>query len=76
MIKTIRVILDPPRTHNGVENPNPEDYLDFEVDFTSEFQYQFFYDLVKDRLVMIDRWEDGRRNQMMIMRTDPGTEVH
>ena len=59
MIKTIRVVLDPPRTHNGAENPSPEDYLDFEVDFTSEFQYQFFYDLVKDRLVMIERWEDG-----------------
>ena len=61
MMRTIRVVLDPPRTHNGVENPNPEDYLDFEVDFTSEFQYQFFYDLVKDRIVMIDRWEDGGR---------------
>ena len=64
VIKTIRVVLDPPRTHNGVENPNPEDYLDFEVDFTSEFQYQFFYDLVKDRIVMIDRWEDGEEKDV------------
>ena len=53
------MLLDPPRTHNGVDNPDPTDYLDFTVDFTSEFQYQFFYDLVKDRIVMIDRWEDG-----------------
>lgn len=59
MLKNIRVVLDPPRTHNGVENPDPEDYLDFEVNFSSEFQYNFFYDLVKDRIVMIDRWEDG-----------------
>ena len=59
MLKNIRVVLDPPRTHGGVENPDPEDYLDFEVNFTSEFQYKFFYDLVKDRIVMIDRWEDG-----------------
>jgi hypothetical protein len=59
MIKSIRVVLDPPRTHNGMENPDPTDYIDFNVDFTSEFQYEFFYDLVKDRLVMIDRWEDG-----------------
>jgi len=59
MMKNIRVVLDPPRTHGGVDNPNPTDYLDFTVDFTSEFQYQFFYDLVKDRLVMIDRWVDG-----------------
>ena len=59
MLKNIRVVLDPPRTHNGVENPNPEDYLDFEIQCTSEFQYHFFYDLVKDRIVMIDRWEDG-----------------
>ena len=60
MLKTIRVVLDPPRTHKGITNPNPEDYLDFDVDFTSEFQYEFFYDLVKDRLVMIDRWCDGK----------------
>ena len=59
MLKNIRVVLDPPRTHNGVENPNPEDYLDFEVNFSSKYQYHFFYDLVKDRIVMIDRWEDG-----------------
>lgn len=59
MMKNIRVVLDPPRTHNGVENQNPEDYLDFEVNFASEFQYNFFYDLVKDRIVMIDRWEYG-----------------
>ena len=45
----------------GVENPDPEDYLDFEVNFTSEFQYKFFYDLVKDRIVMIDRWEALKR---------------
>jgi len=25
MLKNIRVVLDPPRTHNGVENPNPEE---------------------------------------------------
>ena len=59
VLRNIRVVLDPPRTHNGVDNPDPTDYLDFTVDFTSEFQYQFFYDLVKDRIVMIDRWEDG-----------------
>ena len=59
MLKNIRVVLDPPRTHDGVENPNPEDYLDFEIQCSSEFQYHFFYDLVKDRIVMIDRWEDG-----------------
>lgn len=59
MMKNIRVVLDPPRTYNGVENQNPEDYLDFEIQCTSEFQYNFFYDLVKDRIVMIDRWEDG-----------------
>ena len=57
-MKKIRVVLDPPRTYNGVENPEPTDYLDFEVDFTSQFQYDFFYDLVRDRLVLIDRWED------------------
>lgn len=59
MLKNIRVVLDPPRTHGGVENPNPEDYLDFEIQCTSEFQYNFFYDLVRDRLVMMERWEDG-----------------
>ena len=59
MLKNIRVVLDPPRTHGGFENPNPEDYLDFEIQCTSEFQYKFFYDLVKDRIVVIDRWEDG-----------------
>lgn len=59
MLKNIRVVLDPPRTHNGVENPNPEDYLEFDVGFANQFQYDFFYDLVKDRIVMIDRWEDG-----------------
>jgi len=59
MMKKIRVVLDPPRTHNGIENPDPTDYLDFDVSFTSEFQYNFFYDLVKDRLVLIERWEDG-----------------
>lgn len=63
MLRNIRVVLDPPRIHNGIENPDPEDYLDFEVNFTSEFQYQFFYDLVKDRLVMIDRWEYGEEVQ-------------
>ena len=59
MMKHIRVVLDPPKIHNGIENPDPTDYLDFQVEFTSRFQYDFFYDLVKDRLVMIDRWEDG-----------------
>jgi len=59
VLKKIRVVLDPPRTHNGVENPDPTDYLDFAVDFTSEFQYNFFHDLVRDRLVMMERWEDG-----------------
>lgn len=54
MLKKIRVVLDPPKNCN---NPDPEDYLDFEVDFTSKFQYDFFYDLVKDRIVMIDKWE-------------------
>lgn len=58
MLKKIRVVLDPPRTHNGEENPDPTDYLDFEVEFTSKYQYYFFYDLIKDRLVMMDRWED------------------
>jgi len=59
MMKKIRVVLDPPRTHNGEENPEPTDYLDFDVNFTSQFQYHFIYDLVRDRLVLIDRWEDG-----------------
>jgi hypothetical protein len=31
------------------------------VDFTSKFQYEFFYDLVRDRIAMIERWEDGER---------------
>lgn len=53
MLKKIRVVLDPPKNNN----PDPEDYLDFEIDFTSKFQYDFFYDLVKDRIVMIDKWE-------------------
>jgi hypothetical protein len=59
MLRNIRVVLDPPRVHNGIENQNPEDYLDFVIQCTSEFQYQFFYDLVKDRIAMIDRWECG-----------------
>lgn len=58
MLKSIRVVLDPPKVHNGIENQNPEAYLDFAIQCT-EFQYQFFYDLVKDRIVMIDRWECG-----------------
>ena len=58
-MKKIRVVLDPPRTHNGVENPDPTDYLEFDVCFANRFQYDFFYDLVKDRLVLIERWEDG-----------------
>lgn len=59
MLRNIRVVLDPPRTHNGVDNPDPTDYLDFEIQCTSEFQYNFFYDLVRDRLVMMERWVDG-----------------
>lgn len=59
MLKSIRVVLDPPREQFGVMNPDPTDYLDFNVEFTSKFQYDFFYDLVKDRIVLIDRWEDG-----------------
>jgi hypothetical protein len=54
--KLIRVVLDPPLTHNGVANPDPMEYLDFEVALT-EFQYSFFYDLVKDRIAMIEPWE-------------------
>jgi hypothetical protein len=59
MHKFIRVILDPPLTHNGVDNPDPSDYLDFEL-FLSEFQYNFFYDHNKDYIVLIEKWEDGR----------------
>ena len=60
MLKRIRVVLDPP-LHNkeGVKNDVPEDYLDFEVDFTSKFQYDWFYELVRDGLAMIERWKDG-----------------
>ena len=61
MIRNIRVVLDPPREQFGVMNPDPTDYIDFNVEFTSKFQYDFFYDLVKDRVVLIDRWEDGER---------------
>ena len=39
MMKHIRVVLDPPKIHNGIENPDPTDYLDFEVEFTSKYQY-------------------------------------
>lgn len=60
-LRRIRVVLDPPRTHRGTLNPHPTDYLDFAVDFTSKFQYEFFYDLVRDRIAMIERWEDGER---------------
>jgi hypothetical protein len=60
-IRRIRVVLDPPITHRGTLNPHPTDYLDFTVDFTSHFQYEFFYDLVRDRIAMIERWEDGER---------------
>jgi hypothetical protein len=60
-LRRIRVVLDPPRTHRGILNPHPTDYLDFTVDFTSKFQYEFFYDLVRDRIAMIERWEDGER---------------
>jgi len=60
-LRRIRVVLDPPRTHRGTPNPHPTDYLDFTVDFSSEFQYTFFYDLVRDRIAMIERWEDGER---------------
>lgn len=59
MLRKIRVVIDPPRFHKGVENPDPTDYLDFDVEFTSEFQYNFFYDLVSDRLAMIESWEHG-----------------
>lgn len=58
-MRKIRVVIDPPQTHNGIENPEPTDYLDFEVEFINRFQYDFFHDLVKDRLVMMERWEDG-----------------
>lgn len=60
-LRRIRVVLDPPRTHRGTFNPHPTDYLDFTVNFTSKFQYEFFYDLVRDRIAMIERWEDGER---------------
>jgi len=60
-LKRIRVVLDPPRTHRDILNPHPTDYLDFTVDFSGEFQYTFFYDLVRDRIAMIERWEDGER---------------
>lgn len=59
MIKRIRVVLDPPRNFNGLQNDTPEDYLDFTVDFTSKFQYDWFYSFVSDRIVMIDTWESG-----------------
>lgn len=60
-LRRIRVVLDPPRTHRGIVNLHPTDYLDFTVDMTSKFQYEFFYDLVRDRIAMIERWEDGER---------------
>ena len=60
-LRRIRVVLDPPRTRRGTLNPHPTEYLDFTVDFSSEFQYTFFYDLVRDRIAMIERWEDGER---------------